>query len=302
MSEFRFLCPECGQKILGDTAYGGAQIPCPTCQKIITIPAEPPVASAATPPPLANIPKTASPSPSPQPAASSSQKPPPDRLSKLAVASLLCSVFVPLGSIPGLICGHLAKARMRRTIFLQGEKMANAGLLISYCVLIAMLALTGTCLLEQRSSRPVKTLRESPDAIAALQPRVVDEVIISENEDDHDVDGEMDYTAEDNGKAYHCATRGGYFEYAMKVLPDQAMTLNCRYWGGERKDHVFDIAVDDQIIATQNLTAIAPGHYVDMEYKIPASLTRGKTQVTVEFQAHAGMTAGGLYGCEILTR
>jgi hypothetical protein len=39
-----------------------------------------------------------------------------------------------------------------------------------------------------------------------------------------------------------------------------------------------------------------------MEYKIPTSLTRGKTEVKVEFQAHAGMTAGGLYGCQILRR
>jgi hypothetical protein len=65
---------------------------------------------------------------------------------------------------------------------------------------------------------------------------------------------------------------------------------------------VFDIAVDNQIIATQDLKSIAPGHFVDMEYKIPASLTRGKTQVKVEFQALAGKTAGGLYGCQMLKR
>ena len=88
----------------------------------------------------------------------------------------------------------------------------------------------------------------------------------------------------------------------MKILPHEAMTLNCRYWGGERKDHLFDIAVDNQIIATQDLKSIAPGHFVDLEYKIPASLTRGKTEVKVEFQAHAGKTAGGLYGCQMLKR
>jgi hypothetical protein len=37
-----------------------------------------------------------------------------------------------------------------------------------------------------------------------------------------------------------------------------------------------------------------------MEYKIPADLTRGKTEVKVEFQAHAGKTAGALYACQIL--
>jgi hypothetical protein len=201
-----------------------------------------------------------------------------------------------------LICGHLARARMNRDIFLVGEKLAKAGLLISYVVLMAILALAGTFLLNHWFYRPVMVLADSPEAIAALQPRVVDEVVIGEDDDGHDVDGVMDYTRENKGKSYHAAGRGGSFSYMMKVLPGQPLTLACRYSGDEPKGHVFDVAVDDQIIATQNLTAIAPGHYVDMQYKIPASLTCGKSQVKVEFQAHAGMTAGGLYGCEILTR
>ena len=116
------------------------------------------------------------------------------------------------------------------------------------------------------------------------------------------MDGQMLTMSANNGKTARSAVRGGSFSYMMKVLPDKAMALNCRYSGSEKKDHVFDIAVDDQIIATQNLTAIAPGHFFDMEYKIPTSLIRGKTQVKVEFQARAGKTAGGLYGCQMLKR
>jgi DNA-directed RNA polymerase subunit RPC12/RpoP len=300
MSEFRFFCLECGQKILGDTAYSGTQIACPTCQKTITIPAA--AAAAPASPPPAPIPQTTSRPASSLPADAIGQKQAPGRFSALAAASLICSVFVPLGSIPGLICGHLAKARMRRNIFLEGEKMASAGLLISYCVLMATLAMAGIFFLEHWHFSPVKVMRESPEVIAAMQPRVVDEVIIGENEDDHDMDGQMLSMSANNGKPARSAVRGGSFSYMMKVLPDQAMTLNCRYWGSEKKDHVFDIAVDDQIIATQTLTSIAPGHFFNMEYKIPASLTRGETQVKVEFQAHAGMTAGGLYGCQMLKR
>jgi hypothetical protein len=196
----------------------------------------------------------------------------------------------------------MAKARMRRYILLEGGKMAKAGLLISYCVLIATVAMAGIFFLEQWHYSPVKVMRESPKAIAAMQSRIVDEVIANESEDDHDVDGQMLSMMSNNGKTARVALRGGSFSYTMKVLPREAMTLNCRYWGGEKKDHVFDIAVDNQIIAAQNLTSIAPGHFVDMEYKIPASLTRGKTQVKVEFQARAGKTAGGLYGCQMLKR
>jgi hypothetical protein len=304
MSEFKFFCPECGQKILGDTAYSGTQVACPTCQKVITIPTIALDASASTHSANSPAPQKKFPSLPPSPAKAASQKQSPDRFSVLAGASLICSVFVPLGAVPAIICGHLAKARMRRNIFLVGEKTANAGLLIGYCVLLATVTMTGVFFLEHRYFTPVKVMRETPEAIAAMQPRVVDDVVISENEDDHDVDGQMQYAgmSTDNDKFYRCAQQGGSFSYRMKVLPHGAMTLNCHYWGGERKNHVFDIAVNNQIIATQDLTTMAPKHFVDVEYKIPASLTRGKTQVKVEFQAHAGMTAGGLYGCQILKR
>lgn len=182
--------------------------------------------------------------------------------------------------------------------------MASAGLLVSYCVLMATLAAAGTFLVAHWHFSPMKVMRESPAAIAAMQSRIVDEVIASESEDDHDVDGQAHNLAanQGQGKIYRTTSKGGSFSYMMQVLPDQAMTLNCRYWGGEKKGHLFDIAVDNQIIATQNLTGIAPGHYVDMEYKIPASLTRGKTRVKVEFQAHTTTMAGGLYGCQMLKR
>src|SRR5438477_2476331 len=111
MSEFRFPCPECGQKILGDTTYAGIQINCPTCQKSIVIPAPSPALEAAvagkstpaTPAPAGAAAKTTPPSVAP------AASPKPGGLSGLAVASLMCSVFIPLGFVPGLICGHMAR-------------------------------------------------------------------------------------------------------------------------------------------------------------------------------------------------
>ena len=129
----------------------------------------------------------------------------------------------------------MAKARMRRYILLKGRQMANAGLLISYCVLIATVTMAGIFFLEQWHYSPVKVMRESPAAIAAMQPRVVDEVIIGENEDDHDMDGQMVSMMSNNGKTARVALRGGSFSYTMKVLSHEAMTLNCRYWGGEKR-------------------------------------------------------------------
>ena len=80
---------------------------------------------------------------------------------------------------------------MRCNIFIEGRRVASAGLLISYCVLMATVAMAGIFFLEQWHYSPVKVMRESPKAIAAMQSRIVDEVIANESEDDHDVDGQM---------------------------------------------------------------------------------------------------------------
>jgi hypothetical protein len=198
----------------------------------------------------------------------------------------------------------MAKKRFESDPNLKGEGMAKAGLMISRCFLGLALVLIATLGLIQWHYKPIKVVRESPDLIAALKPRIVDEVTPgpSGNEDAHKVDGINIMTGPFSKENWRSAVLGGSFSYEMKVLPDQPLSLNCRYWGGEQSGRTFDIAVDNQIIATQDLTFNVPGHFFDMEYKIPASLTRGKTQVKVEFQAHPGKAAGGLFGCQILKR
>ena len=327
MSDFKFLCPDCGQKIACDTAMIGAQIACPTCQKTLTIPSAP---GAAPPAPIATpaiasgtgispvSPSAVSTAAAPAPARSTPPIIPASSLpsapavpkpraadashySGLAIASLISSVFVPLGFIPGLIFGHLAKARMRKDVFLEGEKMANAGLIISYCVLSAVLLCAIISLGVQWHFHPVRIIRPSVDAEVAPDYRIVDQVVIGETEEDHELGG-RNYSLTSDQKKGRRAVRGGSFSYVMKVLPHELMTLSCRYSGDEPKGRAFDIAVDDQIIATESLNHNAPGKFFDEQYDIPAALTRGKEEVTVEFQAHANSVAGTLYGCQMLKR
>lgn len=226
--------------------------------------------------------------------------------SGLAVASLVCAVFVPFGFIPGLICGHMAKKRMQKDVFLEGEKMANAGLAISYCVLAAWLLVGIVALGARWHSHPVRTVLASGDAPLGPDYRMVDQLTVDKTEDDH---AEDDHSLEQRGNSQKTLTgnfegrrvsRGGSFSYTLKVLPTQAMSLRCRYWGSEAKGRLFDIAVDGQIIATQKLDHNVPEKFFDEEYKIPAALTQGKNEVTVEFRARPNLTAGTLYGCAIL--
>jgi len=113
MSEFKFSCPACSQNISCDTASVGTQIACPNCNATITVPKE----TAGTA----------------------------QRTSGLAIASLVCSLssFVTcVGWLPGIICGHLAKSRLRRNPSLKGSGLATAGLVIGYLFLMSEVGTT----------------------------------------------------------------------------------------------------------------------------------------------------------------
>jgi DUF1680 family protein len=90
--------------------------------------------------------------------------------------------------------------------------------------------------------------------------------------------------------------RDGWFSYEMAVDPERPTTLVVTYWGGETQERNFDILVDGDKIATQRLRMNNPGAFFDMTYPIPSVLTKGKSKVTVRFQAHPGSLAGGVFG------
>src|SRR6185437_5906890 len=315
MSDFKFFCPECGQKISGDARLSGSQISCPACQQNFTVSpapmaapalvAEPmpaAVAAHAPPPaPVRNLPPPRAATLPPPRAAAAGRPGDQSHYSGLAIASLISSVFAVFGFIPGIICGHMAKARMRKDVFLEGEKLANAGLAISYSVLAVVLILAMTGMATRLSYHPSRTVLASTEPIVPGE-RLVDEVKVPDTEEDHEFEGQATSTSVQGTQRGRKASHGGYFTYTMKVSPTAPMSLMCRYWGGEPKGRFFDIAIGDQVIATQKLDHDIPNKFFNVEYKIPAELTRGKTEVTVAFQARPTATAGTIYGCEMLKR
>jgi DUF1680 family protein len=115
-------------------------------------------------------------------------------------------------------------------------------------------------------------------------------------ERDHDMQGERTTVGEHQERKWRHASDGGWFSFALKVVPDKPIALICTYWGGELGPRKFDVLVDGVTIATQSLQSDKPGEFFDVTYAIPEQVTKGKNKVTVRFQAHTGNTAGGLYG------
>lgn len=119
------------------------------------------------------------------------------------------------------------------------------------------------------------------------------------SETTHNVQSSNSNTGTYQGVPWRDASNGGWFSYLVSVSPTLPMTLDCTYWGSDSGGRVFDILVNGQIIATQTLTNNVPGQFFQVQYPIPPTLTAGQNQVTVKFQAHSGMIAGGLFGLQM---
>lgn len=90
-------------------------------------------------------------------------------------------------------------------------------------------------------------------------------------------------------------SREGWFSFDMKVIPNQQNVLVVEYWGGFPGSKTFDILVDGQKIATENISSKKDGYFILEEYAIPAELIKGKTKITARFQAHPGHMAGPVF-------
>lgn len=188
MSEFKFSCPACGQHLAGDVRYAGLQITCPTCQQNFTVPspepeAAPTITGSATAPSPPPPPRSPAAAPYSGPAAMPVAGRAPAKTSGLAVASLVCScatVLVgPLGAIPGIICGHLARRQIKRDPSLGGRGLATAGLIVGYGLLAVFVGLITVWTLisvkhfkesMRQAAQPTVGVREPGEPAAARMP------------------------------------------------------------------------------------------------------------------------------------
>ena len=144
---------------------------------------------------------------------------------------------------------------------------------------------------------------------AELESRTVDVIRLGEQqpEYDHNLKGENSGIGEYDGEKFRDATfrlepSGGWFHFDMKSDPKKQLELVCTYNGSDGGNRQFNILVDEETIKIEKLNAENPGKLVDHVYPIPFELTKGKTKITVRFQAASGNVAGALFKCRLVTR
>ena len=98
------------------------------------------------------------------------------------------------------------------------------------------------------------------------------------------------------GRAWRDAKDGGYFSYVLSTEGKSGLTLRITYWGNETADREFDILINDQLLASENLVGKWKKQaFVDVEYPIPADMLKGKKEVTLTFRPKPGKIAGGVF-------
>lgn len=135
-----------------------------------------------------------------------------------------------------------------------------------------------------------------------MAARTIDRVAIGDpqSESAHQRAGEGTNSGTFQGRAWRDAPNGDWFSFVLQGSKDQPAELICTYWGSDRGGRKFDILADGQPIATQELNNNRPGEFFDAVYPLPPELVKGRTSITVRFQAHPSQIAGGLFDLRLL--
>ena len=121
-------------------------------------------------------------------------------------------------------------------------------------------------------------------------------------ERDHAYQGEATYIVEMKGRTARQAERGGWFSFEMAIPESGPVDLVFEYWGGYTGSKTFDIVVEGQTIATQNISGIKDGAFLTRRYAVPEALSRGKKRLQVRISPHAGHRGGPVFGVRSMAR
>ncbi len=90
----------------------------------------------------------------------------------------------------------------------------------------------------------------------------------------------------------------------MPVDAARPMALIITYPGEEQQTRTIEILVEGSRVGEQTIERHRPGSptksVFDVEYAIPADLTRGKQKVTVRFQAMRGNETATVFGVRLI--
>jgi DUF1680 family protein len=121
------------------------------------------------------------------------------------------------------------------------------------------------------------------------------------SEAQYQFEGGKDVTVQRMSGRLGRASRTG-FSYRIPVEAGHPMAIVATYYSADRRTSPasFEVLVDGQKIADQEVPRTDPGRFYDVTYAVPAALVEGKPAVTVKFQAKPGSQVTAVYGLRMV--
>lgn len=158
-------------------------------------------------------------------------------------------------------------------------------------------------LTETEYAQYKESMAETEREKMILNDRTVDMVTPAEQqpEVDHLMKTHNSKSGYHNEKGWRDAGDGGYFSYNLLTKAYDDLSLMVSYWGNENGNRSFDILIDNELLASENITGKwNKNEFVNVEYKIPDHMLKGKDSVTVMFKPKPGNVAGGIFNVLLL--
>jgi DUF1680 family protein len=125
-----------------------------------------------------------------------------------------------------------------------------------------------------------------------------------ETQSERDFNQQGEETSQGVVAGRHGRSAKKWFSFDMPVDAARPMAMILTYHGEERQTRTFEILVDGAGVGEQTIERHRPGSpaksFFDVEYAIPAGLTRGKQKVTVRFQATGGNETATVFGVRLI--
>jgi len=95
---------------------------------------------------------------------------------------------------------------------------------------------------------------------------------------------------------------GSWFSYDVPVEQDHPMTVILTYYSLDRRGTPasFNILIDGQVVAKQDIDRSEPPRFFDIEYPLPGALVAGKESVTVRFEAEENSQIATVFGLRMI--
>lgn len=118
----------------------------------------------------------------------------------------------------------------------------------------------------------------------------------------HNLKGERIRAMDFRHKRARVADRGGWLSFELKPKLDKAMALVINYWGGFTGSKTFDILVNGKRIATENISGLKDGEFIDIQYDIKPEYVLNKDKLLITLKPHDGHRAGPIFGARLVVK